>query len=195
MSKKYEFIKEVTHNIGGRQVVLHQIRALKDFGYVKAGEVGGWIETEDNLSHKGNCWIYDASIVCDNATVLDNATVSGNTVVCDNAYICDNATVSEYAIVCDNAIVLDNAKVSGKARIQGTAEISGKAVISGTAYIDKPGDYYVVGPLKDGGYLTTYYNQNATTSHAGTENLSAQYVADMGPAIKCLAQLIISNNK
>ena len=54
---------------------LHRIRALKDFGSVKAGELGGWVESEHNLSQEGDCWIYDNAAVCDNATVCDTATV------------------------------------------------------------------------------------------------------------------------
>lgn len=51
MEKKYEFTGE-TLEYEGR--TLHRIRALKDFGNVKAGDVGGWVETEANLSHDGN---------------------------------------------------------------------------------------------------------------------------------------------
>lgn len=48
MNKKYELIDE-TQEWNGR--ILHRIRALADFGDVKAGELGGWIEKEENLSH------------------------------------------------------------------------------------------------------------------------------------------------
>lgn len=47
MNKKYELIDE-TQEWNGR--ILHRIRALADFGDVKAGELGGWIEKEENLS-------------------------------------------------------------------------------------------------------------------------------------------------
>ena len=36
---------------------LTQIRALRDFGAVKAGDLGGWIESEKNLSQGGDCWV------------------------------------------------------------------------------------------------------------------------------------------
>ena len=47
--KKYELTGE-TKEIGG--VTLHRIRALIDIPehYVKAGDLGGWIEAERNLS-------------------------------------------------------------------------------------------------------------------------------------------------
>ena len=49
---KYELTDEtfwlLTHK-------LHRIKALKDFGDVKKGDLGGWIEKESNLSQDGNC--------------------------------------------------------------------------------------------------------------------------------------------
>ena len=55
MNRKYEFTGE-TRNWVGR--TLHRIRAVRDFGDVKAGDLGGWIETESNLSNDGNAWVY-----------------------------------------------------------------------------------------------------------------------------------------
>ena len=153
MSKKYEFIEEVTRNIKGRTVVLHKIKALRDFGDVKAGDIGGLIEKEENLSQEGNCWVYDDAIVYDNATVLDNAVVSGNAIVYDNAtvldnavvsgnaivydnaYVLDDAVVSDHAIACDNAYVCGDAKISGKEKIQRAVDASDTTLMNGTSYI------------------------------------------------------------
>ena len=74
--KKYEFTGE-TIIIGER--TLHRIRAVRDFGDVKAGDVGGWIEKEENLSHEGYCWVRD------NAKVYGTATVGGFATVRDDA--------------------------------------------------------------------------------------------------------------
>ena len=46
--KKFEFTDETKQNEGG--ITLHRIRAIRDFGDVKAGDLGGWIEREGNLS-------------------------------------------------------------------------------------------------------------------------------------------------
>lgn len=56
--RKYEFTGE-TQNIEctGKVITLHRIRAARDFMGVKKEELGGWIETEDNLSHSGNAWV------------------------------------------------------------------------------------------------------------------------------------------
>ena len=79
---KYKLTDEkIKHN--GR--TLYRIQALKDFGDVKAGELGGYVESETNLSHEGNCWVADEAKVfheariSDNAWVYDDAQVYGDT--------------------------------------------------------------------------------------------------------------------
>lgn len=49
--KKYEFTGEVKVQWG---TTFHRIKAAISFGEIEAGEVGGWIEKEENLSHEGN---------------------------------------------------------------------------------------------------------------------------------------------
>ena len=57
-----------------QKVSLRQIIALRDFGDVTAGSVGGWVEDETTLSQEGNCWIYDVnSMVFANSHVRDDA--------------------------------------------------------------------------------------------------------------------------
>ena len=100
MNKKYELIDE-TQEWNGR--ILHRIRALADFGDVKAGDLGGWIEKEENLSYDDNAWVCGDAIVYDDARVCGNAWVYGNARVCGNAWVCGNALVCGNARVCDNA--------------------------------------------------------------------------------------------
>ena len=52
---KYELTNE-TKAVNGK--TLFRIRALEDFSNVKAGDLGGWIESESNLSQEGTCWVY-----------------------------------------------------------------------------------------------------------------------------------------
>lgn len=73
--KKYEFTGEVKL---WRGRTLHQIRATVAFDNVEAGEVGGWIEKEENLSHDGNAWVYGDAQVCGDALVYGDAQVCGN---------------------------------------------------------------------------------------------------------------------
>jgi hypothetical protein len=73
--KKFE-LTETT--IGLNNITLYRIKALRDFADVKAGDLGGYLETEFNLSHEGNAWVYDNAQVFGDAWVFDNARVSGN---------------------------------------------------------------------------------------------------------------------
>ena len=102
MNKKYELTAE-TIEIDGR--ILHRIRALRDFSDVKAGDIGGFIQKESNLSHEDNCWIYDDAIICDDAEVYNYAVVGNHAIVYENAVICNYAIVSGYTRICNNRYV------------------------------------------------------------------------------------------
>lgn len=49
--------------------------ALKDFGNVKAGDIGGKVRSYENLSQQGLCWVYPQSVVAGKAVVSGNARV------------------------------------------------------------------------------------------------------------------------
>ena len=88
MSKKYKIIKEDTIEIYGH--TLYRIKALKDVGFYKKGTLGGYIESETNLS-QGD----------DTAWVADNAKVYGSAYICNNAIACKNAIVKDLKMDCD----------------------------------------------------------------------------------------------
>lgn len=114
-SKKYEILLDTKTYFKGR--VLYRIRALKDFADVKAGDLGGYIQRERNLSQEGNCWVYDDAKVHNGAQVYDNAKVYGSAIVCGFAEIYDNAEVG------DNAKVFGYAGVCAESKIGGNAEV------------------------------------------------------------------------
>ncbi len=70
--KKFELTSEFVTNVLGTK--LFRIKALIEFGNVKAGDFGGYIEKEDNLEHSGNAWVYGNARVYGDA---DFATVHG----------------------------------------------------------------------------------------------------------------------
>lgn len=89
--KKYELTSEsITLPDGTR---LYRIKALRDFGNVNAGDLGGFIEKENNLSHSGNARVGDNAEVSDNARVCDDTWVGGNAQVCGNARVSGNAGI------------------------------------------------------------------------------------------------------
>ena len=115
--KKYELIPSDKEG-------LYRIKALKDFNDVKKGDIGGYIQSENNLSQLDYCWIYDNAIVRDNVQVWGDAFVMGNARVFGNAIIRDNAVVRGDARIFDYVIVCDNADVRGEVCICGDAMIS-----------------------------------------------------------------------
>ncbi|WP_256692743.1 polymer-forming cytoskeletal protein [Histophilus somni] len=115
--------------IGG--VTLYRIKALRRFGVVEPGDLGGYVESEYNLSHWGDAWVFNNAKVYDKAKVNSNATVHENATVCGAAMVCGDATVRECSYVGGTATVDSNAVISGDAKINGMAKISGYAQISG----------------------------------------------------------------
>lgn len=91
MEKKYDFTDEM--KVFG-DITLRRIIALRDFGDVKAGDKGGWIEKEENLSQDGNAWVCGNARVFGNAQVCDDARVYGNAWVYGDAWVCGDAHVT-----------------------------------------------------------------------------------------------------
>ena len=92
--KKYEFTGETKEiKLLFRTAVLHRIRATVSFGFVKIGDLGGWIEKEENLSHEGKAWVWGNAKVWGNAEVCGDAEVWGNAEVCGDAKVWGNAEV------------------------------------------------------------------------------------------------------
>ena len=100
IEKKYKLTDETFPLIGH---TLYRIEALKDFSDVKKGDKGGFVESEENLSHDGDCWVYDTAKVYGNAMVYGNASIYGDARVFGNAVIHGRAEVGGDAQVADNA--------------------------------------------------------------------------------------------
>ena len=155
MDKKYEMLKDDTIEVGIR--ILHRIKALKDFNDVRKGDLGGYIEKEESLSHEGNCWIYDNANVFNDACVSGDAKVFGNARVSGDACVSNNARVSDNACVSGNARVSGDAWVFGDAKVFGNAQVFGNACVSDNAHITNINDYIVIGPIGSRDDYTTFY--------------------------------------
>lgn len=130
--KKYELTTNTKMWFGRK---LYQIKALKDFGNVKAGNLGGYIEKEENLSHDGNAWVYDSALVYDNAKVFDNAEVYSNAWVHDSAKVYDNAQISGNARILNNALIYDDTRVFDDAWVYGNAQVYCDTHVYGNAKV------------------------------------------------------------
>lgn len=172
MMKKFELVQDMSIYLFDRKI--YRIRALKDFTTidgitVRVGDLGGYVEKEENLRHKGNAWVGGYAIVIGNAIVGDNAVVKDNTVVRDNAWVGGNAVVEDRATVKDTAIVIDNAvikynavvedhaAVKDIAVIKGNARVGGSAVVKGNAEIYKKSHILTINPIGSRDATTTFF--------------------------------------
>ena len=88
--KKFELTTESIYLLGTK---LFRIKALVTFGCVKKGELGGFVEKEENLDHTGSAWIFGNAKVYGNALVHGDEEVSGNAEVSGNQM---HATVKDF---------------------------------------------------------------------------------------------------
>ena len=160
--KKFELTAESKINWFGR--TLYRIKACIDFtttsgDEVKAGELGGYVEKEQNLSHDGKAWVcgdaevygdakvYGDAEVWGNAEVYGDAKVWGNAEVCGDAEVYGDAEVWGNAEVCGDAEVYGDAEVWGNAEVYGDAEVWGNAEVYGDASIFSTKHIFCVTPI------------------------------------------------
>ena len=167
MEKKYELTNErrVIRAWYGRKVTLHRIVAVRDFDvnmlqtvtcfvgdeghiekriitkHIEQGDLGGWIESEKNLSHEGNAWVDKGAVVFDEAVIKDNAwvggektTVAGRVIVCDEAKIYSDDRDKNKLHRTDVAGVIE---VTGYSKI--TSSMRGKGIVK-NQYISRPAE-------------------------------------------------------
>ena len=151
MERKYKLTDECMQYEGHK---LYRIQALRSFADIKEGDLGGYIESEDNLSHDGTCWAYDEAKVfgnakvCgqskayDNAKVYDNALVSGKTQIYNGAEVYGKAMIYGKAKIYNEAMVAGNAEVFGNALVRGNAKVYDNALVSGHADISGKAEIY-----------------------------------------------------
>lgn len=155
MNTKYE-ITDIAHE---KYPFLHRIRALRDIGSeVKAGDLGGFVECESNLSFESgdDAWIFDdaiaagegcvdkgsvlreRAIVCCCAYVSHSTEMSGDSRAEDDAYI-RGARLSRCARVSGNGMVLQSPTTKAAPILTGSCSVYGKVIgdvtLTGTAVV------------------------------------------------------------
>lgn len=145
--RKYKLIESSRAWLYGRPI--YRIQALRDFSDVKKGDLGGFVESEGNLSQEGDCWIYDMaqamekSRVEDDACLRDCSKMYGSSLLKDKAQLQGCARMIQYACLADNAVAID-------------ATILGFATITGDVVIRRNKDYMVFSDIPEAGFYATY---------------------------------------
>lgn len=198
-NKKYILTDEIKE-VDGR--ILHRIKAVKDFGRAKKGNLGGWIESENNLSQKDDCWVTDNAMVFGHAWVRDKAWIGGDAKVYEYAEVYGYAHIFGDASIYGRAIVHGSTCVYGCARVNGDAHVFGDANIYGDAKVESSKDYAV---YKNSWSSTRYFTWTRSNNmwkvgcfHGTGEELIKKAYEDSEISGKCYeaivrAQEIISN--
>ena len=167
MEKKYEMLKDNALEYDGK--AFYRIRALRFFNDVKIGDLGGYVENEENLSHEGNCWLYDNARIFDNGYVGDNATAHGHCSIMHDSKLYGNAKISGKVTLLDHASVFDNAEIFDKSAVFDYAKVYGDAKVSGgvcitndteiclDAHIKSIKDYIIIQNIGSALYPYTFF--------------------------------------
>lgn len=105
MIRKFEFTSE--EKMLSHTTSVRRIRALIDIPNVgvKAGELGGFIMCQENLSHEGDCWVFQEAMVHGLFTRIEgNARIYGHAVVEDGSIISDGVVISDHAHISQSNI-------------------------------------------------------------------------------------------
>ncbi len=120
-NQKFE-ITDIAHE---EYPFLHRIRALRDVGKdVKAGDLGGFVEHEGNLSFEpgDDAWVYDDAIAAGDSVVDRGSTLRGRAVISGHAYVSHSSTLFGSARAEDEAY-LRGATMWGDAKASGVSMI------------------------------------------------------------------------
>ena len=110
--RKYEILKT--------DVIRHEGALLYRVRHLKTGKLGGYVESEQNLSHEGTAWVHPHAKVMGEAIVYGSAQVFGN------------------ACLKGRVRVFGGAQIFGGARLEGEAWVSGNAQVFGGAQNIRP---------------------------------------------------------
>ena len=112
--QKYMLEREGTH---------FRLVAAKEFWcgdyFVKRGSKGGLVDSPDNLSQDGSCWITK------DACVYGKARIEGDALINDRAIVCADAIVRGKSIISDDCQVCGKSIVDGGSVIAGSIELVG----------------------------------------------------------------------
>lgn len=147
--KKYKLINSENLSKGS-----YRLQALRNFADVKEGDLGGYVDSEHNVSHYGNCWVYASG------SVLQDSRIFGNTCVKDRARVTCGARVWDSVLSDDSLVsfqsIVRNCTVSGTSRID-TSEVRRSSLRGSSSVTDsKVHDCSLLGDahLSSGAYVT-----------------------------------------
>jgi hypothetical protein len=144
---------------------LYRVVALRAFRDVEAGQRGGYIEGEHNLSHQGNCWVAgkaarvrqkarlrNDALACDfvdvsgNVEMWDQTLAHGHADLSGNVKMFDESEAGGYTQLFGSFEMRDRSRMGGhsvgcaRASVSGNRFITGNCVLGGTFHIGGDGE-------------------------------------------------------
>ena len=80
MEKKFELTDKFVFNTFG--IKLFQIKCTKSFKYAKEGDLGGYVEKDENLDQESDAWVYGDAQVYGDARVYGDADIENDNIHC-----------------------------------------------------------------------------------------------------------------
>ena len=146
MGKKYSIVKKDKIEFNGH--TLYRIKALRNIDELtKKGDLGGYIETEENLSQEDDCFVFG------NAKVYGESRLTGHAMATDNAVV--KNIISDEAYFTGNSIVVGN----GEFCLYGQVDFNGNAKVNfriGSDYTFADGSSFggdVIAFVEEGGLI------------------------------------------
>ncbi len=203
---KYE-ITDIQHP---NKPKLHRIRSIKYIPEtkttreVKVGDLGGYVESENNLSQVGRCWIYDDAEVYENGQVKDYAIVTKKSQVHGNAIVDQYSEILNYSTINGNARVSGNtivdgcaATISSNISIHGNSKITGNCKLYNTSKSNVKLEHVNIKSMNIN-FDTFVYTTHKFTDHNNSrvvlqEDIDVVYKATVEEHLKYIPSLIRKN--
>lgn len=219
MMKKYiltDISKEIDNSI------LYRIKAItnifnKDGKLIVAeSSLGGFIESESNLSQDGISWVareacvFNDAIVKDDALVTGNAVISGKSIISGNSVIAGNVIVKSSLIngksrilensKIENSVIEEQANICGNVKIFNST-ISGNAIIIDSSSVEdsKITNYVIVrdsSSVTDNSHISGHAVIGGSSSVANSSVSGHTYIIDDSTVhnSKICDNVVVSNN-
>ena len=109
---KGEKYKLTENTIECHGYTLTQIEAIRDIGdHTKAGDLGGWITREHNLSQEGDCWIGEGVKLLVTTFVSEDAYITGDLIIGGYSNIGGDVRIDADGIILGDFNIIDDVRI------------------------------------------------------------------------------------
>lgn len=129
-----------------RGTPVYRIRALQPIPAhsVSAGDIGGFLEGDHNLSHEGSSWIADDAMAVGRSRVEGDAILRHSSIASDHSIISGQAQINHLSRASGHAIIRGNAQLSDLAHATGSVILDGPVILARGAAVSGNGHYQAV---------------------------------------------------